>query len=466
MKNILKTTIFGLYLLGSLGLPQVAQATIFINSISVFDFENNTAKLKWRTDVATRGIVYYGENANDLNHSNTSSDDYKNYHEVSLNNIKEDVTYYYQIVVFARDGQASETYVQNFKVDDMPDTRKPKFDKQEIIQSTGDAVALYWTTNEKTRATIYYGFETTAMNKTANYGGFDTEHNLFIYNLVPGSKYYLRIVAEDKDKNKTNSKTFIFNTSSTAHSRVLEIKNIKPNGFDKERIFTDTAVITWQTNLIAKSYLVYGTDQKSLNQKIEVHKNDRSTDHRAVLSNLKPNTTYYYKIKVYDSLYGKGTESATMSFMTLPEQRGYILGVKIINENIDTDYDGLSDAQEYTYQTNPFKSDTDGDGYKDGIEVKNGYDPLGPGRLPQIAGIKIYNQSEKSQELRTALEKKIGKFSISASNWEKLVNAYVNNGYPVEAIAQAIKWGGKTVHPTIPWSSWKNSNDYKNYINK
>lgn len=466
MKNLLKIAIFSLYLVGALGLPQIAQATIFINNISVFDFEDNTAKLKWRTDISTRGIVYYGEKADNLDRSNTSSGDYKNYHEVSLNNIKEDVTYYYQIVVFAQDGQASETYVLNFKVDDMPDTRKPKFEEQEILQSTGDAIALYWKTNEKTRATIYYGFESTSMNKTANYGGLDTTHTLFIYNLVPGSKYYLRIVAEDEDKNKTNSKTFVFHTSSVAHSRVLEIKNIKPTGFDKERIFTDTAVITWQTNLIAKSQIFYGTSQNRLDQKLDIHKDDRSTDHRAVLNNLKPNTIYYYKIKVYDSLYGKGAESQIMSFMTLPEQRGYILGVKIINEGIDTDYDGLSDAQEYAYQTNPFKSDTDGDGYKDGIEVKNGYDPLGPGRLPQIAAIKIYNESEKSQELKTALEKKIGKFSISAKNWETLVNAYANNGYPLDAIAQAIKWGGKTVHPTIPWSSWKNSSDYKNYINK
>lgn len=71
---------------------------------------------------------------------------------------------------------------------------------------------------------------------------------------------------------------------------------------------------------------------------------------------------------------------------------------------IDTDQDGLSDAQEFKEGTNPrlvdsdgdgltdweevsifganpLKTDTDGDKYPDGEEVQNGYNPNGPGKL-------------------------------------------------------------------------------------
>ncbi len=44
--------------------------------------------------------------------------------------------------------------------------------------------------------------------------------------------------------------------------------------------------------------------------------------------------------------------------------------------NVDTDKDGLTDNMEKFYKTNPQKADTDGDGFKDGDEVKNGFDPL------------------------------------------------------------------------------------------
>lgn len=48
----------------------------------------------------------------------------------------------------------------------------------------------------------------------------------------------------------------------------------------------------------------------------------------------------------------------------------------------DTDLDGLEDKEELrTYRSDPTKSDTDGDGFDDGTEVKNGYSPVGSGKL-------------------------------------------------------------------------------------
>jgi len=52
------------------------------------------------------------------------------------------------------------------------------------------------------------------------------------------------------------------------------------------------------------------------------------------------------------------------------------------------------------------------------------------------------------------------------NNWYLLVNAYTYGGYTKEAIVAAVKHGGKTVHPTISFSAWQNSRDYKDYINR
>ncbi|MEA1937269.1 MAG: Ig-like domain-containing protein [Patescibacteria group bacterium] len=48
---------------------------------------------------------------------------------------------------------------------------------------------------------------------------------------------------------------------------------------------------------------------------------------------------------------------------------------------IDSDEDGLPDDLEKRIGTDPNKANTDNDGYKDGEEVKNGYNPFGDGNL-------------------------------------------------------------------------------------
>lgn len=49
----------------------------------------------------------------------------------------------------------------------------------------------------------------------------------------------------------------------------------------------------------------------------------------------------------------------------------------------DPDNDDLTNLQEFTYGTDPKNPDTDKDGYLDGQEVKDGYNPTGPGRLKE-----------------------------------------------------------------------------------
>lgn len=43
---------------------------------------------------------------------------------------------------------------------------------------------------------------------------------------------------------------------------------------------------------------------------------------------------------------------------------------------LDTDKDGLVDIQEIQFKTNPNHPDSDGDGFVDGLEIRNGFDPL------------------------------------------------------------------------------------------
>ncbi|MBI4272665.1 hypothetical protein HY621_02330 [Candidatus Uhrbacteria bacterium] len=82
--------------------------------------------------------------------------------------------------------------------------------------------------------------------------------------------------------------------------------------------------------------------------------------------------------------------------------------IPIENSNLDqggdSDSDALSDDVERAFGTDPQNSDTDGDGYVDGVEVRNGYSPVGAGKFPADIGFtkkqagKILLQVEQNGE--------------------------------------------------------------------
>ncbi|MFH1111872.1 MAG: L,D-transpeptidase family protein [Patescibacteria group bacterium] len=79
-----------------------------------------------------------------------------------------------------------------------------------------------------------------------------------------------------------------------------------------------------------------------------------------------PNEEWYVKITIMKKLF----YSLILIFSLLIST-----GARAADE-IDSDSDGLTDVQEINiYKTDPQNADTDGDGYKDGQEVANGYSP-------------------------------------------------------------------------------------------
>jgi len=64
---------------------------------------------------------------------------------------------------------------------------------------------------------------------------------------------------------------------------------------------------------------------------------------------------------------------------------------------VDSDGDGLTDAEEIALGTDPTNPDTDGDGISDGVEVRLsslGFDPLKPNTVPQCSALELITDSD------------------------------------------------------------------------
>jgi len=463
--------------IGSLfSMPMVIGAQIYFNNIEIYDMADGSARLKWDTLIEpTRATVYYGEIEDNLSrYINYSA--YESIHEVRLRGLQANTNYYYKIVAENKQGKKIESLLNVFSTRDMEDTIHPEFLDWGVTQTTKDAALIWWTTNELTSAEVNFGFKLYDLEWSAGYGGLDKYHEMFLYRLYPGSRYHVKVIASDEAGNKQIIFFEFITTWAPDGNSDLKIYSIEPNNMESDLLKSNKATLKWKTNLAAKSKVYYGVEPGRYGWYEDVSVDKRSLEHQVTIDNLEPDTVYYYEIEVYDSVYNKSNHTDELTFSTLnsnPEDKDE--PQILIGAGLDSDGDKLSDYFEIEVGTDKYNPDSDGDGYDDGEEISHGYDPLIPGS-GEDAKLKIEyyfrpklptaKEAIKEEELRRITTERLGRYMISNKNWKILTSAYIYGQYPVEAIVQAMKFGGFTVHPTINWTAWKTSWQYQEYIGK
>ncbi len=100
---------------------------------------------------------------------------------------------------------------------------------------------------------------------------------------------------------------------------------------------------------------------------------------------------------------------------------------------LDTDGDGLPDVEEEIYGTDKNNPDTDGDGYKDGEEVRNGYNPLGEGKLAVTPPPSEAPSEEKPEEAK----EKAAAFNFTQDFYNQYLKPE-NEGEPAKAATKEM----------------------------
>ena len=99
----------------------------------------------------------------------------------------------------------------------------------------------------------------------------------------------------------------------------------------------------------------------------------------AIIALIVMTIIYFWTQDVYDI--SNKTEQDILQIQDLNNRSGKVKGVFLKKTKDDFDGDGLTNKEEKKYKTDPNNPDTDNDGFLDGQEVKNNFNPLGKGKL-------------------------------------------------------------------------------------
>ncbi len=206
--------------------------------------------------------------------------------------------------------------------------------KGPVVEGVGDTTAVIaWTTNTGGSSLVHYGTDKNSLNETAESRYADNDkttaqnHRVHLKGLKPGTTYYFRVSSGQGEGTGTEagSGEGTFTTkgkASSAHAGgspgEAGEKREGPvritNGPKVEGTGANWAVIAWTTNAASGSVIHYGTDKNSLSQSAQSPYADKegasAQNHRVRVTNLKPNTTYYF---VADSGHGEGTGTEAKS---------------------------------------------------------------------------------------------------------------------------------------------------------
>jgi len=407
---------------------------LYIRNIEVTSGEEGQVKISWTTNLLSVGGVLYDENQTFSNYVGTSLVDTR--HEVTLVSLKSQTTYYFKVSATANN-QTVQSFANTFKTDTF------KYAKDLVISNIrtsyigGTSLAVQWASDRPADSYVVIAkaldYQANGFKRSKRYGGrgLTTQHEVTATRLERGTIYYFQAQSKDKDGNQAFGTVRQFTTYSSdiGDKSDLVINKIAPASSPDPLITSTSVTWLWSTNRPALGYVDWRPEKRGP-KKGRINETGWSvTEHSLTATDLVPNTTYIFKIYTRDIL-GKKVTTPDLYVRTSPE--GMVLGASTSVASI----------------TPP----------------------------PVQTGIVFYTQAHrnlpleqaKAQELRAYLKQRFGGVvpPISRDNWFTLIRAFTYGGYPADALVQAVRFGGKTVHPAIFWSAWRNSADYKNYINR
>jgi len=199
-------------------------------------------------------------------------------------NLSSNQTYYYRVRAKDSTGNVSAASTTVYKQPTGKYTTPPNLIGSPETEVQATKAIVKFTTDRPADSFIQYGLDTSYGQTQGQLESTQT-HTVNITGLNPGSNYHLRAMWRDSDGNVGYSPNILIRTQDAPGISDAKVSDIR----------LSTAIVTWRTNTISTSKVLYGTTI-IYGQTAEDKSGSTVTTHTLKLEGLDHSTTYHFRI--------------------------------------------------------------------------------------------------------------------------------------------------------------------------
>ena len=277
--------------------------------------QDSSMLVRWETDELSKGEVRYGLTSGYGSAVQTPS--FAAAQTVELTGLEPQTTYHFSVVVWDLKRETTgETASQDRTVTTLatPDTVAPKIlSGPGVVATTQSGATVVWHTSEAGNSLVEYGL-TNALGLLKEGPENVMEHTVTLTNLMSDTTYHYRVGTEDLAGNGPTYSDPIATLRTEADKDTT--KPVIVSGPSVLATSNVSATIVYDTNEPTDTRVEYGLAAGLLGLTAGTAENVRA--HSVTLTNLEPDTTYFYRVVATD-LSGNARTTGAFSFPTKAE---------------------------------------------------------------------------------------------------------------------------------------------------
>ncbi len=251
---------------------------------------NETADITFTTDDSANSTIEYGTTLSMAETPLTNISFIQN-HVFNLTGLINDTPYYFNITSCNSDGYCAEYGPYTFMTEQTIDMTAPVVSNLHNT-TTNETADITFTTDDSANSTIEYGTTLSMAETPLTNISFIQNHVFNLTGLINDTPYYFNITSCNSDGYCAEYGPYTFMTEQTIDMTAPVVSNLH------NTTTNETADITFTTDDSANPSINYGTTSSlgSIMNNLGF-----ATSHTFNLSNLVPNTTYYFNLTVCNS---------------------------------------------------------------------------------------------------------------------------------------------------------------------